>query len=140
MILLLLDTGLRVSVLCSLTKQSVNLDSRSLKILGKMNKERILYYSPTTAHALWKYAISHERKHFFVNDNGRPVDRHYVRHIMKRIRRNAEVPEYSPHDFRHTFAVNFLRNYPNIYDLLQMLGHSTLEMRKRYLAISERDV
>jgi hypothetical protein len=52
----------------------------------------------------------------------------------------ASVPRYSPHDFRHTFAVNFFRNYPNIYALQQMLGHSTLDVVKRYLAISESDV
>jgi len=54
--------------------------------------------------------------------------------------KRAGMPEYSPHDFRDTFAVNFLRNYPNTFALQRMLGHSTLDMVKRYLAISERDV
>lgn len=38
------------------------------------------------------------------------------------------------------FVVNFLRDYLNIYALQQMLGHSTLDMVKRYLAISESDI
>lgn len=138
MILLLLNTGMRVSELCSLTKSNLDLSNKSLKIIGKRNKERILYFSPITARALWKY--KHDYEYVFVTDSGRPLDRNNVRHIIKRLCKQADVPEYSPHDFRHTFAVNLLRNYPNIYALQQMLGHSTLDMVKRYLAISERDV
>ena len=140
LILLLLDTGMRVSEVCSLTKENTDLDAKNLKIIGKNKKERILYYSSSTAQALWKYMNSHEYPYVFVTDKGRPLDRHNIRHIIKRLCRQAVVPEYSPHDFRHTFAVNFLRNYPNIYALQQMLGHATLDMVKRYLAISERDI
>jgi site-specific recombinase XerD len=72
--------------------------------------------------------------------NDRPLDRNNVGKIISRICKRAGVPVYSPHDFRHTFAVNYLRNYPNIYALQQMLGHSSLDMVKRYLVISEGDL
>jgi site-specific recombinase XerD len=68
------------------------------------------------------------------------MSRHNLRHIIERICARADLPRYTPHDFRHTFAVNYLRNYPNIYTLQEMLGHTTLDMVKRYLAISQNDL
>jgi len=139
LILLLLDTGIRASELCKIQRKDLDLANRSVKVIGKGRKERILYFSPTTAQAIWKYDIG-ESEYLFSSSRNRPLDRNNLRHILERICDRANVPRYSPHDFRHTFAVNFLRNYPNIYALQQMLGHSTLDMVKRYLAISESDV
>lgn len=138
-ILMLLDTGLRASELCSITRKKLDLVTRSVKIVGKNSKERVLYFSPTTAQAIWKMDDT-SSDYLFSGNANRPLDRSNLRHILERACDRAGVPRYSPHDFRHTFAVNFLRNYPNIYALQKMLGHSTLDMVKRYLAISESDV
>lgn len=140
MILLLLDTGLRVSELCSIELRSLDFKSNSINIIGKNNKERILYFSPTTSNALWKYSNTHNRRFLFVSRNGNPLDRNTVLHPLWRLCVNAGVPAYSPHDLRHTFAINFSRNYPNIYALQQMLGHSTLDMVKHYLMLSNSDI
>jgi integrase/recombinase XerD len=138
-ILLLLDTGLRASELCNIENKKLDLERRSVKIIGKLSKERILYFSPTTAQAIWKYKEKNGI-YLFTGERNEPMSRHSLRRMLYRACDRAGVPRYSPHDFRHTFAVNFLRNYPNIYALQQMLGHSTLDMVKRYLAISESDV
>jgi integrase/recombinase XerD len=138
-ILLLLDTGLRASELCTIENDHLDLDQRSVKVVGKLSKEWILYFSPTTAQAIWKYK-GETGKYLFPGNGNTPMSRHSLRRMLYRACERAGVPKYSPHDFRHTFAVNFLRNYPNIYALQQMLGHSILDMVKRYLAISESDV
>lgn len=138
-ILLLLDTGLRASELCTIKKPNLDLQSRSVKVIGKLSKERILFFSPTTAQALWKMPDTYGNYLFPGSGNG-PMSRHSLRRLLYRACDRAGVPQYSPHDFRHTFAINFLRNYPNIYALQQMLGHTTLDMVKNYLAISESDV
>jgi integrase/recombinase XerD len=138
-ILLLLDTGLRASELCTIKNDHLDLDQRSVKVVGKLSKERILYFSPTTAQAIWKYKDGNG-KYLFPGKGNTSMSRHSLRKMLYRSCERAGVPKYSPHDFRHTFAVNFLRNYPNIYALQQMLGHSTLDMVKRYLAISQSDV
>ncbi|HPR34134.1 MAG TPA: tyrosine-type recombinase/integrase [Anaerolineaceae bacterium] len=140
MILFLLDTGVRVGELVTILKDKVDQKSRSVKVIGKGNKERIVYFSARTAMALWKYATTHTCKYLFATLDGRQMERNNVGRIIKRMCQRAGVPGYSPHDFRHTFAVCYLRNYPNIYALQQMLGHSSLDMVKRYLVLSESDL
>lgn len=140
MILFLLDTGVRVGELITIEKEKVDHKSCSVKVLGKGNKERVIFFSPTTSVAVWKYASSHDSRYLFATDRNGKLDRNNVGKIIRRICERAGVPVYSPHDFRHTFAVSYLRNYPNIYALQQMLGHSSLDMVKRYLVISEQDL
>lgn len=139
-ILFLLDTGVRVGELVTILKDKVDYKACCVKVIGKGNKERVVYFSPTTSRAIWKYAMTHESRYLFATLQNRQLDRANVAKIIARMCQRANVPAYSPHDFRHTFAVNYLRNYPNIYALQQMLGHSSLDMVKRYLVLSESDL
>ncbi len=144
-ILVLLDTGLRASELCGVKIHQVDLDQRKIKVFGKGSKERMLPFSARTGQAIWKYLAmdrkdDHMGQPLFATQRGRPLTRTHLRHILERIAARADLPHYTPHDFRHTFAVNYLRNYPNIYTLQEMLGHTTLDMVKRYLAISQSDL
>jgi site-specific recombinase XerD len=144
-LLLLLDTGLRASELCGILIHQIDLDQRKVKVFGKGSKERILPFSARTGQVIWKYLAAqrkddHLGQALFATQRGQPLTRTHLRHIIERICARADLPKYTPHDFRHTFAVNYLRNYPNIYTLQEMLGHTTLDMVKRYLAISQNDL
>ena len=55
LVLLLLDTGCRVSELCGIKIADIDIDTRTIKVFGKNAKERNVYYSTTTAKSLWKY-------------------------------------------------------------------------------------
>ncbi len=145
-ILLLLDTGMRASELCELTLQAVDLKNRRTRVFGKGSKERILRFSPTTGRALWRYINQHRQDApasapLFITRGGTPYNRGALRLLTKRLGERAGVPDCHPHRFRHTFAIQFLRNNgTNIFALQAALGHTSLDMVKKYLSIIQADL
>jgi len=93
---------------------------------------------------LWRYQSSRAdakpTAYLFVVRHERPLDRCVLGRLLKRIGDRAGVLNVHPHRFRHTFAIAFLRNGGNVYALQRMLGHSSLDMVKRYLSIAQADV
>lgn len=133
-ILLLLDTGMRASELCGLELRDIDIASRHLKVLGKGNKERILPFSPRTASAIFKYVSN-----MGVSGKPFPFTRTSLAHLIREIGKRSGL-EAHPHRFRHTFAVTFLRNGGDPFTLQEILGHTTMEMVKKYLALAQVDL
>jgi integrase/recombinase XerD len=133
-ILLLLDTGLRASELCGLELSDIDLANKRLKVLGKGNKERLLPFSSRTASALFRYLSTENPARPF------PFTRTSLAHLVQDIGRRAGIRDAHPHRFRHTFAVTYLRLGGDPYTLQAILGHSTMEMVKNYLALAQVDV
>lgn len=145
LIVLLLDTGMRVSEAAGLTIGNYDKDSGRLMIKhGKGNKERSVFLGDTGQRTLWRYLISRSRikpaDPIFVTRKKKPLHRAYIFHLFQRIGQTAGVTNVHPHRFRHTFAIQFLRNGGNIYELQRILGHEDLETVKIYLHLSEVDV
>lgn len=143
MILLMLDTGLRAEELCGARVEDLDLKNQHLKVFGKGDKERILPFCARTAQAIWKYLAgrgSPATGALFQTEDGAPLDRHRVYKQLGAIGRRAGVRGAHPHRFRHTFAINFLRNGGNIYVLQMLLGHTTLDMCKKYLNLAQADL
>jgi integrase/recombinase XerD len=144
-VLLMLDTGVRASELCGLQLRHVDLKNRSITVLGKGNKERALPFGPSCGKSLFRY-ISLERKEARVNDplflatGGAPLDRGNLLKLLQRLGQRAGVPDVHPHRFRHTFAIEYLRNGGNTRALQEALGHETLEMLRVYTRIAEADL
>ena len=94
---------------------------------------------------IWRYLATREdgsRKAgpLFATQMGLPLERKGLRQLLRRIGDRARVEGVNVHRFRHTFAIEFLRSQANEFALQWMLGHSMLEMVRRYLAIAESDV
>jgi integrase/recombinase XerD len=127
-ILVLLDTGVRVSELCNLDVGDIDLKNRRITVFGKGDKERVLSISPATAKVLWRYNNNGERSNalphepFFVTVEGTRMTRRAVSRVLQRIGERGGVSDVHPHRFRHTFAIEFLRNGANIYALQAALG------------------
>ncbi len=140
----LLDTGLRSSELCDLRLKQTDKRNLRLKVFGKGSKERIVPFSSSTALHLWRYLATRSDlapdDYLFATGGDRPLDNHNLYHALKLVGERAGIADVHPHRFRHTFAINFLRNGGNVYTLKEILGHASLKMCLRYLEIAQADV
>ncbi len=148
-LLLLLDTGMRASELCGLALADVDMQAKRCTVLGKGNKHRSVFFGRTTAKSLWQYLRLEMREPkeplFFAdrgNGAGEPLTRSGLLQLVHRLGKAAkiEATRCSPHTFRHTFAVTFLRNGGNVFTLMQLLGHTSLTMTNRYVALAQADM
>lgn len=140
-LLFLLDTGARASELCGVRVKDIGLFG--VQLFGKGAKERIVPISGVTRAAIETYLSARKARpddYVFVTIHGQPLTRDSLRQITERIARRAGITRANPHRFRHTFAINFLRNGGDAFTLQAILGHETLEMVKRYLAIARSDI
>ena len=148
-LLTLLDTGARATELCSLKLSDVDMQGRKCTVEGKGRKKRIFCISPPTIKALFNYLRQepHEPDDpLFIADRGRkagePLTRSGLYQLIERLGEAAAIENVrcSPHTFRHTFAVEFLRGGGNVFTLQQLLGHSRLEMTQKYVALAQADI
>ena len=144
-IMILLDTGIRVSELCRLKYTDVNLENKSIHIqtfeTGIKTHDRTVFVGNTTMKLLYPYMGEKINEDDFLvkGRNGKPMNRNSVAHLLARIGKRAQVSGVDAHRFRHTFAIQYLRNGGDIYTLQRLLGHRSLEIVKNYLKISEMD-
>lgn len=144
-ILLLLDTGIRAQELTTIRFRDIDMRNTRLRVLGKGTKERTIPFSARTGNAIWKY-VSMDRKDaridefLFVTRRGNPFDDDRLGKIIAHIGKRAGVNNAHPHRFRHTFAINYLRNGGDPYTLQILLGHASMETVKIYLRISKQDL
>jgi len=113
-ILLLLDTGLRASELCSLRVNAVDMDERRLTVVGKGNKRRTVYFGRRSARALGQFMREHSwgpEQAVFCSDRGilagSALTRSGLLQLIERLGKVAAVQNTrcSPHTFQHTFAL-----------------------------------
>lgn len=144
-LLVLVDTGIRASELCGLEMRDYDQAEGRLHIRhGKGDKERSVYLGTNAQRSLWRYLATRKdtkpTDSLFVVRNGSALDRNNLRHLLERIGHNARVADVHPHRFRHTFAIIFLRNGGNIYELQRILGHEKLDTVQTYLKLAQSDI
>ena len=142
--LVLLDTGLRLSELTSLQVGDVRADG-TLHVMGKGAKERIVPIGSTARRSLVRYLATREGVRpadpLFTSRRRTGLTERGVQQAIARLGRKAGVgTRCSPHTFRHTFARGYLVNGGDVFSLQQILGHTTLDMVRRYVTLSEADL
>ncbi len=137
--LLLLDTGMRISELCGLQLQDIHRDY--VRVLGKGRKEREIGLHPDTVKHIWKYVhkfrdTSDENEQgVFINRGGEPLTRSGVAQLISSAGDKAGITDarVSAHTFRHTFAIMYLKNGGDVYKLSRLMGHSDIATTEEYL-------
>lgn len=151
LLLLMLDTGMRASEVISLTVGDADHKTRQLSVEGKGGKRRTLPFSQPTALALLEYRMKDRGKvpedtPLFPGDRGAraglAITRRGLEAIFTRLGAAAKLTgvRCSPHTMRHCFAVSFLRAGGNVFTLQTLMGHQSLSMTQRYVAIAQADV
>jgi site-specific recombinase XerD len=148
-ILTLLDTGLRISELCTLKMGDVQIEDGILKVLGKGNRERQVPFGREVQKLLWRYlSLSRpepahpQTVNVFLTMDGKPLNKNSFGAIMHALGEKAGLAgiRCSPHSLRHTAAISFLRNGGDAFSLQRLLGHSSLEMTRAYCQIADVDL
>jgi len=146
---LLYATGLRVSELVNIKVNDFNYSDNSLKVLGKGDKQRVVYFDENTLVAIKEY-LNKSRKellknnsseYLFINKNGSALSQRGVQFILKdKWKRFMQFQNITPHQFRHTFATHLLENGMDLRVLQELLGHENLSTTQVYTKVSTKQL
>lgn len=146
MVELLYATGLRVSEMCSLTLQDLNLQKGFVRCIGKGNKERIVPINEECCRFLKNY-IEYDREqlcrglstsYLFLTKNAHQMQRDEFYRILEKIVQQCGLFKHiSPHTLRHTFATHLLEHDADLRSIQEMLGHSDISTTTIYTHVSQ---
>lgn len=140
---LLFVTGIRISELCALKENDVNLYDGTVLIYGKGDKERrIQIGNDAVIHILEEYKQNFHKEiqscgHFFANQNEKALSDQAIRRMINKYTSLASIELHiTPHMFRHTFATSLLEADVDIRFIQEMLGHSSINITEIYTHVA----
>ena len=144
---LILDTGLRIDEALSLDRET-DLDLENLLLTvrqGKGSKDRVVPFSPQMRKRLFRHLKTDKPAYgslLFFAGGGDKIEQRNALRVFKRLCERCSVKgvRASFHTLRHTFATFYLRNGGDVFRLQRILGHSSLEMTRRYVQLQTDDL
>ncbi len=142
---LLFDSGARASEIATLNLDYFDLQKRTLSVLGKGNRYRLIELWPKTAQLINSYLTNYRaspkplyRHRLFINQRGEQLTRHGIHRLCQKYLSMAlpekRLKDLSPaHSFRHSCAVNLLRSGKAVTDIKNHLGHENVQSTMVYL-------
>lgn len=133
-------TGIRLSELLTLKERDVNLRNRTIKVLGKRNKERVIPFAVNLVSIIEEYknvrkreVINEDHGVLLVTDKGEPCYPMMIYRIVKdHLAKHSSVEKKSPHVLRHTYATHLLNKGAEINAVKDLLGHTSLAATQVY--------
>ena len=141
---MLYATGIRVGELVNIKINDINRSDRSILILGKGNKERIVSYGDYCEDILVKYLkdgrVDFNKKnsdYLFLNHLGEKLTERGVRYILNEVIKNTSLTKsISPHMIRHSFATHLLNEGCDLIAVQKLLGHESISATQVYTHVS----
>ena len=144
---LLYVTGLRVSELVNIKLKDIDKYNKSIKIVGKGNKERIVYYEDNCSKLLNKY-LNKTRKeldknnseYLLLNKFGNKLSTRMIRNILNNLTIGTSIEQIYPHMIRHTFATTMLNNGADLMTVKELLGHESINTTSIYTHVTNEQI
>lgn len=139
--------GARVSEVCGIKLQDIDLPTRTLRLTGKGAKQRMLPFGIPAAQAVEKYLQKvrpqldkfHQQAYLFLSYRGKKLSRENVYTMIKEIAQKAGITKkVYPHLLRHSFATHLLAGGANLRAVQEMLGHADVATTEIYTHIHAR--
>ncbi|MFQ5924500.1 MAG: tyrosine-type recombinase/integrase [Dehalococcoidia bacterium] len=147
--LLYLDTMCRLSEATNASVEDLNMQERTLRVVGKGNRQRLVPFGVTVQKTVWKYLNFYRPQpavpnhdYVFLTRDGRQLTKNRVEELMKKYGQRAGIKgvRCSPHTLRHTACVMWIRNGGDIFSLQRITGHSSLEVLRGYINLAQSDI
>lgn len=137
---LLYASGMRRAEIVSINVEDVDLASRTIRVMGKGRKQRVVIFNHTTADALRNYLNVRPRSNdnaFFLGHTGHRLSTRHIWEIFSRIRAMSGLAKKaSPHTLRHSFATHLLEHGVDLITIQELLGHESVATTQIYTNVS----
>lgn len=140
--------GLRVSELCNLTVNRIDLDACKIRVLGKGDKERIVPIPngsiPLLKHYLFiirPVLVKKKSALFFLNVHGRKITSKYVELLLQKKCTELNIKKHiTPHKLRHSYATHMLQGGADLRSIQEILGHSDIRTTEIYTHVQNKQL
>lgn len=134
---LMIDSGLRLNEVVTIRRDKIHIAEGYAIVNGKGNKERFVPLGLNSKRALLRYCaiVPNKEKEtpLFVKDTLIPIKESTVKQLFRKLKSRSGIPRLHPHLLRHTFATRYIERGGDIYSLQSILGHTSIEMVKKYV-------
>ncbi len=140
-------TGVRCSELINIRIKDINMAAKTIRIIGKGDKERMVLFGQKAHHKVSLY-LKHERpvpvspdEHLFLNYCNKPLTSRSVQRIVEMFRSFLHIDRrITPHKIRHSFATHLLNQGADLRIVQELLGHKSLSSTEKYTHVSLDDL
>lgn len=130
-----IQTGIRLNELTNLKISKIDFSDRSMKVLGKGNKERTVYLSQNIFEDIKQYVGNSDRLYLFEGKSNGHISNRTVQRVIEEMYKKAGITGYTVHSLRHTFATVLYDHTKDILLVEQALGHANLLATQIYIHI-----
>lgn len=142
---MLYSTGVRISELINIKITDINMSEKTIRILGKGSKDRMVIYGSYCDNLLNLYLKNGRRNllknttdYLFLNKNGTRLSDRYIRQMINDVIKLTSLKIHvSPHTLRHTFATDMLNNGADLVSVKELLGHESINTTSIYTHVTD---
>jgi len=140
---LLYATGVRVSELISIRVKDIDMKSKTIRVIGKGNKERLVFFGEYAADILKLYLekrnefLRGNNDYLLLNNHGNKFTTNGIRYVLNQLIRESSLhTSISPHMLRHSFATHLLNEGCDILSVQELLGHESIKATQIYTHVT----